>query len=205
MPGRAPRSVRGVPRSPQAPRVEARDDHVPLGHEDARHLPHHLVRVVAELQHVRQQDQVRAQLLWIGSWVASPRMRTGPCVSHPAAKRDAVGAQKVEAGEPELKGIEAEDVHHFRVEVGLLGSQQIASQRRLEPVGGQRVIHQIRHQHLPHTRSGRHHTSGCAFGARDSWACGGTRRLLWGKPAVLWGRGDRGPASCMRERGVQKL
>ena len=43
-----------------ATRVEARDHDLPLGHQHALGLAQHLVRVVGELEHVRQHDQVDA-------------------------------------------------------------------------------------------------------------------------------------------------
>ena len=72
--GLLPAAVEGLARTPQAHRVEPRSDHVRLGMRDSGDLAQHLVRVVAELEHIAEQDQVAALLLTISSARKSARI-----------------------------------------------------------------------------------------------------------------------------------
>src|SRR5262249_35200390 len=97
---------------------------VPLWHEDPRHLAQHLVRIVAELQDVRQQDQIGA--------VGEDRKLGGfgseayrAMLADATTERHAGCTQEGEAAEPELESVETEDVDDLGGEVGLLGGQEI--------------------------------------------------------------------------------
>ena len=126
-----------------------------------------------------------AQLPRIGSCMVSARMRTGP--SSPTRQRNGMrlARRKSKRLKPELEGVEAEHIHDFRVEVGLLGRQQIAPQWRLEPVRRQRVVHQVRHRRTPPVNAV----------PRPSPAMIAAARRFGGR---RWRSGPRARGSCLR-------
>jgi hypothetical protein len=99
-----------------------------------RLAPNRLVRFGRELEGVRQHDQVERVL---GKWQpmrVSPQLRGRIVVDAPSRGDPALRQQSV-LGQPDLDGVVAEYVGHRAVEPRLLAGQQIAAERRGEPVG----------------------------------------------------------------------
>ena len=125
--------------APQAERVEAGDHDLPLGHEHPLGLAQDLVRVLAELEHVRQHDEVHAlrrerQMARIGGDAAAGLGARAEAV------RDAAGAEEVDRRQTDLRRVEAEDVFHGAVELGALPLEDIGALRRLVPRGERRLL-----------------------------------------------------------------
>ena len=131
---------------PQAQRMQAADDHAPLGHEHALDLAQRHMRVRAALERVRQQHEVQAlrgerQGCRIGEQ-RRPRagqMPLGRCChallpQRQPTVRHAVAAQPVELRQPQLQAVVAEHIGHGGIEALLLPGQQVAAGSAVEPV-----------------------------------------------------------------------
>lgn len=132
---RAPDQMAGTP---EAGRVDAGDDESALRSEHPVDLAQNLVRMIGELEDVRQDDQIeRLGLERKRFVVVEPEIegadRDIVGLQREKAMLDAVLAQGVEFGQTALQGVVAEDVGHDRVILALLPLERIAAGRRLEP------------------------------------------------------------------------
>src|SRR5690606_16945114 len=102
--------------SEQAPRVEARDDHLAFRNQYAHDLAQDLVRIVGEFQDVRKHDEVDAvrgnrEVPEVGLEGDRTGGTQGP------ARGDTGGTQQIDLREPVLQCVVAEDVGHHAVVV----------------------------------------------------------------------------------------
>ncbi len=91
-----------------------------------------LVRVVGELQHMRQQHQVQAVAVERQFGADQTHVVAG-LVARGKTQRDAAVAQKLMFRQPQLHRVETEDIAHRVVEVVLLARQHIAALLAGEP------------------------------------------------------------------------
>ena len=92
-----------------------------------------LVRVRAEFERVRQQQQIYAvarnrQIAKFGAQLDCA------CGCDPVFVRDAACAQEIMLGQPKLQRVEPEHVGDGFIDVALLALDQIAPERRVEPI-----------------------------------------------------------------------
>ena len=116
----------------QAEGIEAGDDELAFGANDAMNLAQQLMRLVGEFQHVRQDDQIDAVL------GERKPVRIGQDLCrlfqvHRHARRDARSAQERIFRHADLQRMVAEDIGERPVEIRLFALEQIASQRGREP------------------------------------------------------------------------
>src|SRR5262245_32185940 len=131
--------------TPEAQRIEAGDHDLPFGHQHSLGFAQDLVRILAELEDVRKDDEVDA--------LRSERQVSRVC-DHRAtrfltggeAKRDAVGAQKVERRQADLQRLEAEHVLDRAVELRTLPLEDVRALRGLEPLGQIRFLRRLQQE-----------------------------------------------------------
>ena len=95
------------------------------------------VRIVGELERVRQHDEVERVLGERQPVRVGDEVRGRVVVERPA-RRDAALREERALRQADLQRVEAEDVGDGLVEIRLLAREQIAAERRREPVGERR-------------------------------------------------------------------
>src|SRR6266852_4280021 len=120
--------------APQRQRIESGNDDAAFWHQHALGFAQDRVRLRAELQHVRQSEQVdtlggERQPHRLGAQAAT-RLEPGADL-----ERDARFAQEVQARKAELHGVVAEHVLDRGVELPAFPGEHVAALGSLEPIG----------------------------------------------------------------------
>src|SRR5437899_8239879 len=119
--------------TPQRQGIESGDHDAALGHQHALGFAQDRVRLRAELQHVRQSDQVDA--LVFERQPHRPRAQTATRLDPGADfERDARLAQEVDARKSELHRVVAEHVLDRRIELPALPGEDVAAFGGFEPI-----------------------------------------------------------------------
>ncbi len=118
--------------APQGKGVETGDDHLAFGNQHPLHLPQHLVRVRQEFQDMGQNHQIEGgtgegQLAQVAAHIHQAGL------AGLQAQGNAVVPQVVHLGQAQLQGVEAEDVRHQGVDLGLLPFEYVAPLGGLQP------------------------------------------------------------------------
>ena len=106
--------------------VEARNQYLAFGADDAVDLAQELMRLVGELERMGQHDEINAVLgewqpVWIGQHLRGVLEIDGE------ASRDSGAKQERAFGQPDLQRVEAEDVGERGIEVSLLTRAAVAA------------------------------------------------------------------------------